>query len=208
VSGQRETIFVVDDDQAARESLCWLIESVGLRVRCFASAREFLEGHDRSAQGCLLVDVRMPGMSGLELQERLLAEGSQLPVIVLTGHGDVPMAVRAMKAGAVDFVQKPFNDQALLDGIRRALEAGAAARQAAQRRQEASQRLASLSAREAEVLRELLAGKPNKVIAASLGIAEKTVEIHRANLMRKTGVRSVAELVRLTLQALPAHEPP
>jgi len=200
VMKERQTVFVVDDDEAARESLRWLLESVGHHVNCPASAREFLESYDGSEPGCLVLDVRMPGMSGLELQNHLIERGWCLPVIVVTGHGDVPMAVRAMKAGAIDFLQKPYNDQTLLDGIQQALEL------CSQRRQNRSE-LALIRAnhdhltqREREVAERVVAGKANKVIAIELGLSPKTIEVYRANVMFKMQAHSLSELVQMWMR--------
>lgn len=200
VMKERQTVFVVDDDEAARESLRWLLESVGHHVNCPASAREFLESYDGSVPGCLVLDVRMPGMSGLELQNHLIERGWCLPVIVVTGHGDVPMAVRAMKAGAIDFLQKPYNDQTLLDRIQQALEL------CSQRRQNRSE-LALIRAnhdhltqREREVAERVVAGKANKVIAIELGLSPKTIEVYRANVMFKMQAHSLSELVQMWMR--------
>ncbi len=195
-----KTVFVVDDDPAARDSLRWLLESVGHRVHCPASASEFLETYDGSVPGCLVLDVRMPGMSGLELQHHLLERGWCLPVIVVTGHGDVPMAVRAMKAGAVDFLQKPYNDQTLLDRIQQALDL------CSQRRQYHSElaliraNYDQLTQREREVAALVVAGKANKVIAIELGLSPKTIEVHRANVMYKMKAHSLSELVQMWMR--------
>jgi len=200
VMKERQTVFVVDDDEAARESLRWLLESVGHHVNCPASAREFLESYDGSEPGCLVLDVRMPGMSGLELQNHLIERGWCLPVIVVTGHGDVPMAVRAMKAGAIDFLQKPYNDQTLLDRIQQALEL------CSQRRQNRSE-LALIRAnhdhltqREREVAERVVAGKANKVIAIELGLSPKTIEVYCANVMFKMQAHSLSELVQMWMR--------
>jgi len=200
VMKERQTVFVVDDDEAARESLRWLLESVGHHVNCPASAREFLESYDGSEPGCLVLDVRMPGMSGLELQNHLIERGWCLPVIVVTGHGDVPMAVRAMKAGAIDFLQKPYNDQTLLDRIQQALEL------CSQRRQNRSE-LALIRAnhdhltqREREVAERVVAGKANKVIAIELGLSPKTIEVYRANVMFKMQAHSLSGLVQMWMR--------
>jgi FixJ family two-component response regulator len=198
---QRARIHIVDDDASVRSALCALLGTVGLETAAYASAEEFLAAIDGDARGCLLLDVRMPGMSGLDLQRVLHERGISLPVIVLTGHGDVAMAVRAMKAGAADFVEKPFNGQALIDRIRECLYADAASQHQRTLRDEAVACLARLSAREREVLELLVSGKLTKVIAADLGISDKTVDVHRSNIMRKTRTRSVAELVRLWLRA-------
>ena len=195
------TVFVVDDDQAMRTSLQWLIESTGMQVRTFDSADAFLAAYYPGRAGCLLLDVRMPGMSGLELQSYLAREGYRLPVIIITGHGDVPMAVRAMKAGAVDFIEKPFNDEFLLDSIRRALAVDAEQRGLQVRQAEIATRLALLTPREHEVMEMVAEGRSNKEIANALGVSAKTVEAHRARVMEKMEARSLAELVRMVLTA-------
>lgn len=194
-------VHVVDDDDAVREALCVLLESVSMAVRAYASAAEFLDAATPDMSGCLVLDVRMPGMGGLELQQVLVERGIRLPVIIITGHGDVPMAVRAMKTGAVDFLLKPFNEQELLDRIHACVEADTAARREQQFRREAASRFSSLSPREREVLALVMAGRHNKAIAFELGISEKTVDVHRFNIMRKTGTRGLPELMQLRLQA-------
>jgi FixJ family two-component response regulator len=193
-------VFVVDDDATLRESLCWLLQSMNLRAQAFASAAEFLSAYEPTQPGCLLLDVRMPGMSGLQLQDIMAERGLQLPVIIVTGHGDVAMAVRAMKAGARDFVEKPFNDQALLERVQEALEVDAAARRVAAERRAIAERVGTLTHREHQVLQAIVSGHANKQIAASLGISVKTVEIHRGRVMQKMRVRSVAELTALCLR--------
>jgi FixJ family two-component response regulator len=195
------TVFVVDDDQSVREALCWLLRVVNLKTEAYASTHEYLAACDPDRPGCLVLDVRMPEISGLQLQEMLAEHGFDIPVIMITGHGDVPMAVRAMKAGAVDFIQKPFNDQVLLERIQHALALDARRRQARAARRTARARLAMLSRREYEVLNLLVSGKPNKVIAAELGISVKTVEVHRSRAMAKMGAKSVAELATLRITA-------
>lgn len=195
------TVFVVDDDQAMRTSLQWLIESTGMQVRTFASADSFLAAYYPGRAGCLLVDVRMPGMSGLELQAYLAREGHQLPVIIITGHGDVAMAVKAMKSGAVDFIEKPFHDEDLLRSIRKALEIDQRLRMTQGTRAEVSARLAELTPREHEVMAMVTDGRSNKEIAAALGVTAKTVEAHRARVMEKMRAESLAELVRMALLA-------
>jgi two-component system, LuxR family, response regulator FixJ len=192
-------VFIVDDDEAVRESLQLLLESAGHRVRSFASGGEFLTAMPSSEDGCLIIDVRMPGISGLDVQERLRVDRITLPVIVITGHGDVPLAVRAMKAGAVDFVEKPFTEEAILAAVERALEIARRKHEVGIDAADAEARLSPLSEREHEVLRLLIAGKQNKVIAYELGISPRTVEIHRARVMEKTQVRSLSELVRLAM---------
>jgi RNA polymerase sigma factor (sigma-70 family) len=195
------TVFVVDDDAAVRESLQWLIKTAGLNVECYGTAQEFLDVYDKSRPGCLVLDVRMPGLSGLDLQEQLGALGMTLPVIIITGHGEVPLAVRAMKGGAIDFLEKPFSDQLLLDRIREAIAKDEQDRQEQARRAQAAERLALLTPREREVMAMVVDGKANKQIAASLQISQKTVEAHRAQVMRKMEAGSVAELVRLAQAA-------
>ncbi len=193
------TVFVVDDDDAVRGSLRWLIESVGLRVETYGSAREFLAAYDPVRPGCLVLDVRMPGMSGLDLQDRLALLQYAPPTIIISGHGDVPMAVRAMKGGAVDFVQKPFNDQVLLDCIQRALERDDRERRDQVRRASVGTLLARLTPREREVMDRMIAGMPSRAIAADLGIRPRTVESHRASVMEKMRAESISELVRMVL---------
>jgi len=202
------TVFVVDDDRAMRDSLSWLLDSVGLRVRSYATAAEFLADHDPAQPGCLVLDVRMPGMSGLDLQAELARRGVELPTIVITGHAEVSMAVRAVKAGAIDFIEKPFSDQLLLDRVRQALEIDLEVREVRRRREDALRRLATLTAREREVLNLVVAGKQNKEIASELGVSPKTVEVHRAHVMSKMCVDSLAELIRITLLAGEIRENP
>lgn len=195
------TVFVVDDDQAMRTSLQWLIESTGMRVSTFESADAFLAGYAPGRPGCLLVDVRMPGMSGLELQAHLTREGFTLPVIIITGHGDVAMAVKAMKAGALDFIEKPFHDEDLLRSIRRALEYDERRRIGQAARDDLRARLADLTPREFEVMSLVTEGKSNREIAADLGVTPKTVEAHRARVMEKMRADSLADLVRMAMLA-------
>ena len=198
-----QCVYIVDDDEAMRDSLQWLIESQGLAVRTFAAAERFLAACGDAMAGCIVLDVRMPGMSGLELYEKMNLRRCTLPVIFITGHGDVPMAVSALKKGAVDFIEKPFNDKELLRVIGQCLERESATREQRQREGEAARRLAGLTEREREVMDLVLAGKLNKQIADGLNISIKTVEVHRARIMDKMGVRSVAELV----QAVLPHRP-
>ena len=195
------TVFVVDDDEAMRSSLQWLIESVDLPVECYASAEAFLEAYYPGRSGCLLLDVRMPGMGGLELQEYLRRHEITIPVIIITGHGDVPMSVRAMKEGAIDFIEKPFNDELLLDAIRNALAVDERQRQEQTLRAELAACLATLTPREHEVMDMVTAGKSNKEIASALGVSAKTVEAHRAKVMDKMKASSLAELVRMSIMA-------
>jgi len=192
-------IFVVDDDQAMRTSLKWLIESTGMQVRTFDSADAFLAAYYPGCAGCLLLDVRMPGMSGLELQNYMAREGYRLPVIIITGHGDVGMAVKAMKAGAADFIEKPFHDEDLLGSIRNALELDQRRRVTQTNRVEIAARLAELTPREHEIMGMVTEGKSNKEMAAALGVSTKTVEAHRARVMEKMRAESLAELVRMAL---------
>ncbi|WP_374404570.1 response regulator transcription factor [Niveibacterium sp.] len=196
-----QTVHIVDDDEALRDSLIWLLESEGYTVATYASAEDFLAAWSPALTGCLLLDVRMPGMSGLELYEKLVAQHSTLPVIFITGHGDVPMAVSALKKGAVDFIEKPFNDRDMLRLIGQCLEAERSER--TQRRQDAetARRLDQLTTREREVLDLIVAGRLNKQIADDLGISIKTVEVHRARVMEKMGVSSLAELVQMVMSA-------
>ena len=190
-------VFVVDDDAAVRRSLARLLDSVGLRSETFGSAQEFLARQDPGGPACLVLDVRMPGLSGLDLQDRLASRAEVLPIVFMTGHGTVPMSVRAMKAGATDFLQKPFDDQALLDAVLAALDRSRAAREARSRREEVLARLATLTPREREVFDGVVRGLLNKQIAAELGSAEKTVKIHRGRVMQKMRAESVADLVRM-----------
>jgi FixJ family two-component response regulator len=193
------TVFVVDNDPAVRDSLQWLITSVDLPVKTFASAREFLDALKPNPVGCLLLDVRMPEMSGLELMREYSARFADLPVVVITGHGDVEMAVDAMKLGAFDFIQKPFKNQPLLDLVHKALNKSADAAQEHMQKDQIQTRLDSLTEREREVLELLLAGEMNKTIAYKLCISEKTVEAHRSNLMRKMEATSSTDLIRMCM---------
>lgn len=188
-------VYLVDDDAAIRDSLGLLLQSVGLECEVFASAVEFLEAYDPTRCACLVADIRMPGLSGLELQQRLNERRARIPIVFITGHGDVPMAVTAMKSGAMDFLQKPFRDQDLLDRINKAL--AEAREQGAERAKEQAirDRLALLTPREAEVMRRVVRGQANKVIAMDLGVSQRTVELHRARVMHKLNMRSLAELV-------------
>jgi len=194
-------VFVVDDDQAMRNSLKWLIESVGMHVEIFASATDFIHNYYPGRAGCLLLDVRMPGMSGLELQQHFLENQINIPIIIITGHGDVPMAVRAMKSGAVDFIEKPFNDELLLESIRNALNLDVERRAAQAGRAEIAARLAQLTPREHEVMEMVTDGKSNKDIAHTLGVSAKTVEAHRARVMERMDARSLADLVKMAVTA-------
>jgi len=193
------TVFVVDDDAELRESLGWLLESAGLRVKSYSTAQEFLAQYKSEEPGCLLLDVRMPGLSGLDLQEELRRRGVPPPIIIMTGHARVPIAVRALKGGAIDFIRKPFSDQSLLERIRQAIDLDRRTRQMRVECMKFAALLTDLTPREREVMDLVIAGKPNKIIAADLGISSKTVEIHRGRVMEKMQVESVAELVRLDL---------
>ncbi len=196
---RRPVVFVVDDDDAVRRSLQLLLKSIELPCLAFASSGEFLGSYDLAQPGCLLLDVRMPGMSGLELQQELNRRGAIIPVIFITGHGDVPMAVEAVQQGAFDFLQKPFRDQELIDRLQRALARDQQQRLELGERDHIRKRFESLTAREREILGLVTAGKANKVMAADLHISQRTVEIHRANLMDKMQASSLAQLVRMTL---------
>lgn len=195
------TVFVVDDDPAMRQSLRWLIESVNLAVETFPAAPEFLSGYDPNRPGCLVLDVRMPGMSGLDLQEELNRRRIDIPIIILTGYAEVPTAVRALKGGALDFIEKPFSDQLLLDRIQQAIASDRQVRERNLARAALAARVAHLTPREREVMQLVVAGSSNREIAAELGLSVKTVEVHRARVMEKMKVDSLAELVRLVLSA-------
>jgi FixJ family two-component response regulator len=202
----RPVIHVVDDDPAMRDSLRWLLKSDGLAVETYADAAEFLARFQPGHPGCLLLDVRMPGMSGLKLQEVLLERQIRIPLVFITAHADVPMAVRAVRGGALDFIEKPFDDEALIALIRRALEIDASTRLRNEQEIGFAARLSTLTPREREVLERIIAGGLNKVIARDLGITIKTVETHRARIMAKLGVNSVAELVeRMVMHRLSHH---
>jgi FixJ family two-component response regulator len=190
-------VYVVDDDDAIRDSLQMLLRSVGLKSQVFESAAAFLESFDPACHACLLADIRMPGMSGLELQAELNERHVELPTIFITGHGDVPMAVKAMKSGAVDFIQKPFRDQDLIDRIHEALQIDSERSESRQQQIEVRKRIESLTPRETEVMLKVVDGCANKVIALDLGVSQRTVELHRARVMHKMGVRSLADLVRV-----------
>ena len=196
---KKGTVYVVDDDEAVRDSLQWLLEGKVYRVRCFDSAESFLSRYDPREVACLIVDIRMAGMTGLDLQDRLIERKSPLPIVFITGHGDVPMAVDTMKKGALDFIQKPFNEDALVNLVERMLDV---ARQSFAGYQQAASRealLAKLTSREAQVLERIVAGRLNKQIADDLGISIKTVEAHRANIMEKLSANTVADLLKIAL---------
>lgn len=195
------TVFIVDDDEAVRDALRLLVESAELRAEAYPSAQAFLDACPPGRPGCLVVDIRMPGLSGLELQEQLRARNIALPVIVLTGHGDVAAAVRALKGGAIDFLEKPYDSEVLLERIRQAVQRDATARHAAHSQAAVAERLTRLTPRERQVLEMIVAGKANKVVAIELGISERTVELHRARIMRKMKARSLPELTRMVIQS-------
>jgi two-component system response regulator FixJ len=195
-----QIVFVVDDDADARDSLCALLESAGVAAEAHESARTFLDAYQRRP-GCLIADIRMPDMDGLELQEELNRRNAGLPVIVVTGHADVPLAVRAMKAGAVDLIEKPYDDALLLASVKRALAQAHGAREQAAATEAAKARIAALSVRERQVLELLVAGQPNKIIAFELDISPRTVEIHRAHVMEKMEAKSLSDLVRAAIAA-------
>lgn len=192
-------VYIVDDDESVRDALGLLLESVDLKHQAFASADDFLAAYKPEQRGCLVLDIRMPGMSGLALQQRLNELGHRVPIIFITGHGDIPMAVDAMREGALDFIRKPFRDQELLDRIEQALNEDERRRETSADIDTALQVAAALTPREQEVFERVCAGQANKVIAIELGISERTVEIHRGQVMQKSGARSLAELVRLKI---------
>ncbi|HEX9852042.1 MAG TPA: response regulator [Woeseiaceae bacterium] len=189
-------VYLIDDDEAVRDSLNLLLESLGLQNAVYASALEFLDAYNSERHSCLVCDIRMPALSGLELQQQLTDDGAEVPIIFITGHGDVPMAVNAMKAGAFDFIQKPFRDQDLVDCIHKALEHDKTCRAARRELLAIRARLKTLTRREMEVMRRVVSGQANKVIAMDLGVSPRTVELHRARVMRKLRMRSVAALVK------------
>jgi len=201
------TVFVVDDDQAVRKSVEMLVGTVGLPVKAFDSAQHFLDAYDPSMPGCLVLDVRMKGMNGLDLQQHLRSRGVSIPIIIVTGYGDVPLAVRALKQGAVEFIEKPYPRRALLEHIQRALELDAQQRSEESRVAAVQARLQRLTARERQVLELVAAGKFSKEVAAELKISKKTVDVHRARVMQKLEVDSVAELVGLVMTAHQAAHP-
>lgn len=194
-------VYVVDDDDAVRDSLQALLESRGFTVEAFVSAESFLAADRAKRASCALVDLRMAGMDGIALLERLRADGDRLPILLITGHGDVPIAVRAMQAGAADFIEKPYSNETLLASIARVIEKETAAAQRSPQAVEAASRIADLTPREREVLEQLVLGHPNKIIAHQLDISPRTVEIHRANLMKKMQADSLSHLVRMALAA-------
>lgn len=194
-----QTVFVVDDDAGMREALQSILETVGFPTAVYASAQEFLEAYHPSQAGCLVLDVRMPGMNGLELQKQLNARGAVIPVIFVSGHGDISMAVEAMKHGAFDFLEKPFREEDLLDRVRRALARDARIRKALSEHERIRAHLESLTPRERDVLNRIVEGKSNKVIGGELRLSTRTVELHRARVMEKMRASSLAELVRMMI---------
>jgi len=192
-------VFIVDDDEQVRNALTLLMESIGLQAASFSSAQEYLDQFDAARPGCLILDVRMPGISGLDLQARLSAEMIHPPIIIITGHGDVPMAVRAVTAGAIDFIEKPFNNQSMLDNVNRAIDLDAKQRGESLRLYEIDNRYNELTPREKEVLQCVIDGKRNKIIAADMNITQSTVEAHRAKVMDKMQANSLSDLMRMAL---------
>jgi len=193
--------FIVDDDEAVRDSLALLLKASGLASRCYSSAEDFLANFDQSEYGCLVLDIRMPGMGGLELQSVLQQRNIALPIIFITAHGDIPMAVEAVRHGAVDFIQKPFDDQTLVTKVSEALNASTHQHEEELERNEVRRRVESLTARERQVMTQVVQGKANKVIASDLGVSQRTVEIHRSRVMEKMQAASLAQLVRMVLIA-------
>jgi len=201
-----QTVFVVDDDEGVRDGLSLLLATVGQSCELYASAYEFLDAYDQNRHGCLVLDIRMPRMTGLDLQEKLIEMESKLPIIFITGHGDIPMAVEAMRRGAVDFIRKPFREHDLLDRINEALSVDDTVCKQAMNRQKLNEKLASLSEREWDVFERVADGHMNKLIATDLGISERTVEVHRGQVMKKLGVKTLAQLVRVKIEAELAAE--
>ena len=197
---RKQTVFIVDDDEGIREGLSLLLETVEQPCELYSSALEFLESYDPNKSGCLVLDIRMPRMTGLDLQEELKKKKSVLPIIFITGHGDIPMAVEAMRRGALDFMRKPFREQDLLDRINEALDSDAGKRKALVDRQQLNDKIASLTERERQVFHRVADGEMNKVIAMDLAISERTVEVHRSQVMKKLKVRTLAQLVRIKME--------
>ena len=198
---KEQTVYIVDDDADVREGFGLLLETVGQPYKAYASAIAFLEDFHDSMRGCLVLDIRMPRMSGIELQQKLIEQDSLLPIIFITGHGDIPLAVEAMRRGALDFIRKPFREQNLLDRINEALDIEDGKRRTQLDKQQVLDLISSLSERELEVLELVAEGKMNKVVAQDLGISERTVEVHRSHIMHKLGVQTLAQLVRLKIEA-------
>jgi FixJ family two-component response regulator len=197
----KQTVFVIDDDEGVRDGLSLLLDTVEQHHELFESALDFLDTYDTCRRGCLVLDIRMPRMTGLDLQKKLIDMGSDLPIIFITGHGDIPMAVEAMRLGAVDFIRKPFREYDLLDRINEALNMDDTAYQKAMSRETLEQKLSALSEREQDVFERVADGQMNKVIATDLGISERTVEVHRGHVMKKLGVKTLAQLVRVKIEA-------
>ncbi|NNE10276.1 MAG: response regulator transcription factor [Gemmatimonadetes bacterium] len=196
-----EIVFIVDDDEGVRKSVSLLMHSINLEARAFATADEFLDAYEEPENACMLLDVRMPGMSGLDLQNVLIERNIEIPIIFITAHGDIPMAVHAIQKGAVDFLQKPFRDQDLIDLVQKALAADLERRESGADREELQRRIESLTPRELQVMESVVAGDPNKKIAYDLELSERTVEIHRSRVMKKMKAYSLAELVQLIMRA-------
>ena len=196
---ETSSVFIVDDDEQVRSALTLLMESVGLKSESFSSAQEYLDQFDATKSGCLILDVRMPGLSGLDLQARLSVEKIHPPIIIITGHGDVPMAVRAVTAGAVDFIEKPFNNQSMLDCVHRAIEQDAKTRGESSRLQDIESRYNELTPREKEVLQSVIEGRRNKIIASEMNISQSTVEAHRSKVMEKMMANTLSDLMRMAL---------
>lgn len=205
LNAQPATVFVVDDDPGVQQALKMLFRSVGHRIEVFATAQEFLDAYDEQWSGCIVLDIYMPGMSGLELQQRLNERHSILPIVFMTGHGDVPMAVEAMQAGAVDFIQKPFHDEDMLDRVSQAINKDTDNRRVLRERHEIAKRLELLTPREKEIMSLVVNGRANKVIAADLSLSQRTVEIHRARVMEKMQASSLAHLVRMVIAVDELH---
>jgi len=201
MTNNQQKVFVVDDDEAVRDALSMLLDTVGQAYELYSSGLEFLQSYDESQSGCLVLDIRMPRMSGLELQAKLNEKKSTLPIIFITGHGDIAMAVEAMRLGGLDFIRKPFREQDLLDRINEALDIDAGKRKKGIDRQQLLDKIASLSEREREVFQLVAEGELNKVIAFDLGISQRTVEAHRTRVMKKLGVRTLAQLIRIKIEA-------
>jgi FixJ family two-component response regulator len=199
MSDSQPTVFVVDDDEPVRDAICLLLDTVDLPHECYDSATTFLEDYNGQRTGCLVLDIRMPGMSGLELQDHLLAGNDPLPIIFITGHGDIPMAVEAMKKGAMDFIRKPFRDQELLDRIQEALNHDAENREHHADLEAVRDRASNLTPREQEVFERVAEGQANKVVAIDLEISERTVEIHRSQVMQKMEAKNLADLVKMKI---------
>jgi FixJ family two-component response regulator len=199
MSDNDKQVAIVDDDEYVRDGLVELLDSVGYKTQIFIHAKEFLETFDPLTVGCILLDVRMPGMSGIELQHKLNEMDIRIPIIIMTGHGDIAMAVQAMKDGAFEFIQKPFRDQDVIDAITKALEKNALDREVLDKKEKIQQQIDLLTKREREVVNYVLEGMANKVIAKQLGVSDRTVEIHRSHAMQKLGVKSVAELVKMMM---------